>query len=168
MYVCMYPPLLPSLTSATTNTRKSGLMKRKWEAVKKDREWGEEGSHLVSPRPPSVHYSVVGEKRRPSSRVPFSMVVSTVVGLGSMCARGLLAVVDLARLRPQPPLQFQDLFVDTDVGNLLCPTDLRTAGNAGLAPLPKSPPEVESRTESTTGRYDTCSPAGPPISSGRI
>ena len=112
----MYPPLLPTLSSATTNTRKNGLMKRKWEAVKKDREWGEEGSHLVRPRPPSVHYSVVGEKRRPSSRVPVGMVFSTVVGLGSACARGLLTFSGPARLRPRPPHLHQDRVVETGVG----------------------------------------------------
>ena len=112
----MYVSSIAPNTVQRNNEHKEERSDDKKREVKEDRGWKDGRCHLVSPRPPSVHCSIVGEKRRPSSRVPVGMVFSTVVGQGSACARGLLTFSGRARRRPRPPHLLLDRVVETGVG----------------------------------------------------
>ena len=70
----MYVSSIAPSAVQRNNEHKEERSDDKKREVEEDRGWKDGRCRLVSPRPPAVHCSIVGEKRRPSSRVPVGMV----------------------------------------------------------------------------------------------
>ena len=167
MYVCMYVSSIAPNTVQRNNEHKEERSDDKKREVVEDREWKDGRCHLVSPRPPSVHYSVVGEKRRPGSRVSVGMVFQRLL------VKGRHARVACSPSSAVPGVDpGRRTFAWTSLlkqGLAILWSNRHThRGKRGTGPLA----EISAGSRVPDGEHDRARrymrPASPPISSGRI